>query len=127
VHIHPSVNIAIPWNVVVGDFTSIGDRANLYSLGPITVGANTTVSQGAHLCAGTHDHTRADLPLVKSPICIEDGVWICADAFVGPGVTVGSHAIVAARAALMADAPPWMIVGGVPAKVIQARPPLANP
>ena len=39
VHIHPSVRIAVPWHLTLGDFAAVGDGANLYSLGHITVGA----------------------------------------------------------------------------------------
>lgn len=124
VHIHPTVRIAVPWNVEVGARSSVGDRAVLYSLGPITIGADVTISQHAHLCAGTHDHRRADLPLVKAAIQVGDGAWICADAFVGPDVTVGDHAIVAARAVAVKDVAPWTIAAGNPARPIGPRPPL---
>ena len=124
VHIHPSVRIAVPWNLAVGDNSAVGDRAVLYSLGPIRLGADVTVSQHAHLCAGTHDHRRAALPLVKAEIRVGDGVWICADAFVGPNVSVGDHAIVAARAVAVRDVEPWTIVAGNPARPVGPRPPL---
>ena len=124
VHIHPSVRIAVPWNLAVGDNTAVGDGAILYSLGEISIGANVTVSQYAHLCAGTHDHRLADLPLVKAPISIGDGVWVCADAFVGPHVRVGEFAIAAAGAVVVGDVAPWTIVAGNPAHQIAIRPPL---
>jgi putative colanic acid biosynthesis acetyltransferase WcaF len=127
VHIHPSVRIAVPWNLDIGEYAALGDAVRLYSLGLVSIGPGATISQGAHLCAGTHDYRRADLPLLKASVRIEDGAWICADAYVGPNVTVGSHAIVAARAAATADVPPWTIVAGVPAKVIRPRPPIADP
>jgi putative colanic acid biosynthesis acetyltransferase WcaF len=122
VQIHPSVRIALPWNLTIGDNTAVGDGAILYSLGAITLGADVTVSQYAHLCAGTHDHRRADLPLIKATINVGDGVWICADAFVGPDVRVGYYAIVGARAVAVADVAPWTIVAGNPARPIAARP-----
>ncbi len=122
VHVHATTRIAIPWNLAIGDYSSIGDRAVVYNLGPLEIGSGVTVSQGAHLCGGTHDYRRPDLPLVKAPIRIEDGAWVCADAFVGPGVTIGSHAIVAARAVAVRDAPPWTIVAGNPARAVKPRP-----
>lgn len=119
VHIFPSVRITIPWNLTIGDQAAIGDRAILYALGPICLGARVTVSQGAHLCAGTHDWRRADRPLVKPPVTIGDDAWICADAFIGPGVSVGRHSIVGARAVAMRDVPAGKIVAGNPAVVIR--------
>jgi putative colanic acid biosynthesis acetyltransferase WcaF len=122
VHVHPTVRIAIPWNLTIGDDASVGDYAILYSLGPIIIGRSASVSQHAHLCAGTHDHRRADLPLLKLPISIGEGAWICADAFIGPDVTVGRLAIVGARAVAMRNVGERVIVAGNPAQIVGERP-----
>lgn len=119
VHVYPSVRITIPWHLCIGDQSAIGDRAIIYALGPISLGRQVTVSQGAHLCAGTHDWRRPDRPLLKVPIRIGDGVWIAADAFIGPGVTVGEGAIVGARAVAMKDVPPQTTVIGNPARALE--------
>ncbi|ORE91087.1 acyl transferase [Stappia sp. 22II-S9-Z10] len=122
VHIHPSVRIAIPWMLSIGEDSAIGDRAILYSLGPISIGTRATISQYAHLCAGDHDYRRADFPLLKPPIAIGDEVWICADAFIGPGVSVGTGAIIGARAVVNCDVPERLIVAGNPARPLRQRP-----
>ena len=122
VHIHSTVRIAIPWNLQIGHQTSIGERAILYSLGMITIGRSATISQYAHLCAGTHDYRRADMALLKPPIVIGDGAWICADAFVGPGVSIGDYAIVGARAVVAKSVLDGVIVIGNPARVVGSRP-----
>lgn len=119
VHVYPSVRIAIPWNIDIGDQAAVGDRAILYSLGSITLGARATVSQGAHLCAGSHDVSRPDRPLTKPPIRIGDDAWIAADAFIGPGVTVGAGAVAGARAVVMKDVDPGWIVTGNPARTVR--------
>ncbi len=121
VHILPSVRITIPWNLEVGDEAAIGDRVIVYALGPIRIGRQATVSQHAHLCAGTHDFTRPDMPLVKLPIEIGEGAWICADAFIGPGVVVGARAVAGARAVVMKAVEPGMIVVGNPARPSRKR------
>jgi putative colanic acid biosynthesis acetyltransferase WcaF len=121
VRIHPSVRIAIPWNLEVGDWTAIGFDALLYNLGPVRLGQRVTVSQRAHLCAGTHDFRDAAMPLQKPPIAIQDDAWICADAFVGPGVEVGRGAVVGARAVVVEDVAAWAIVAGNPAREIGQR------
>lgn len=115
VHVYPTVRIAMPWNLQIGDYTAIGDRAIVYNLGPVHIGARATVSQNAHLCAGSHDWRDPTMPLTKPPIVIGDDCWVCADAFVGPGVTVGARSIVGARACLMKDLAPDMIARGNPA------------
>ena len=121
VHIYPSVRVAMPWNLAVGDESAVGDRVHLYNLGPFTIGRQVTISHQAHLCGGTHDHRQASFPLVKCPITVDDGAWICAEAFIGPGVTVGAGAIVAARAVAVKDVAPGQIVGGNPARLIGQR------
>lgn len=121
VHIYPSVRITIPWNLTLADHCAIGDGAILYALGPIRIGARTTVSQGAHLCAGSHDWRQADMPLIKPSITVGADVWICADAFVGPGVTVGDRAILGARGVAMRDIPAAAIMAGNPAQQIGTR------
>lgn len=121
VHVYPTARIAIPWNLDLGEDCAIGDGAILYALGPISVGARATVSQYAHLCAGSHDWRDPAMPLLKPPIQIGCDAWICADAFIGPGVTVGEGAIVGARAVVMRDCAAGVILAGNPAKAIGVR------
>ena len=44
-----------------------------------------------------------------------------ADAFVGPGVTIGKGAIVGARSVVVKNVEPWVVVAGNPAKEIKKR------
>ncbi len=104
-----------------GDESAIGEYAFIYNLGRVTIGARATISHCAHLCAGTHDHTKSDFPLVRPPITIGSEAWICADAFVGPGVAIGEGAIVGAGSVVMKDVKPWMIVVGNPARESKRR------
>ena len=121
VQINPTVRVTIPWNLNIGEECALGDGAILYALGPIKIGARVTISQGAHLCAGTHEWRCTDMPLVRSPIQVESDVWICADAFIGPNVKLGRGAIVGARAVAVRDVPSGVIVAGNPAREIGRR------
>jgi putative colanic acid biosynthesis acetyltransferase WcaF len=87
----------------------------------ITIGAYSTVSQYSYLCTGSHDYLNIEMPLVAAPITIGERVWITADVFVGPGVTVGDGAVVLARSTVCKSIDPWVVVGGSPAKFIKAR------
>lgn len=118
-HIYPTARITMPWNITIGEDAAVGDRAILYALGKITLGARSTVSQGAHLCAGTHDITDPARRLLTPPIVIESDAWVCADAFVGPNVVIGRGAILGARAVAMKDLAPGMIAVGNPARVLR--------
>jgi putative colanic acid biosynthesis acetyltransferase WcaF len=121
VRIRRTVRIEVPWHLTIGQGTSVGDFAILYSLGPITLGKNVTISQYAHLCAGTHDATTRAMTLIRAPITVGDDAWIAADAFVGPNVNIGDRTILGARASAFADLPPDIVAGGNPAKMIKPR------
>jgi len=105
VRVHPTARITMPWHLTIADQAAVGDRAILYALGPISIGARATVSQYAHLCAGSHDLTQASRPLIKAPIRIGADAWVCADAFVGPHVQIGAGAVLGARAVAMKNLP----------------------
>lgn len=121
VNTYPSTWIYFPWNLTVGDWSAMGEQVLIYNLGPVTIGEKVTVSHRAQLCAGTHDYTQPDLPLIKPPIIVHDQAWICADAFVGPGVTIGEGAIIGARCVVTKNVEPWTIMAGNPAKLIKKR------
>ena len=115
VNISPSAQIFIPWNLHIDDWSSIGFDALIYNLGLVKIGKSVTISQRAHLCAGTHDFRDDTMPLVKSTISIEDRAWVCADAFIGPDVTLAAGAIAAARAVVVKNVAAETIVAGNPA------------
>ena len=121
VNTYPSTRIYFPWNLIVGDWSAIGEDALIYNLGSVSLGEKVTVSHRVHLCAGTHDYTRPDLPLLKPPIEIKNQAWVCADAFIGPGVTVGEGAVVGACAVVIRGVEPWTVVAGNPARYIKRR------
>lgn len=121
VNIYPSAFIYYPWNLEVGDDSSIGEWALVYNLGKISVGERTTISQRVHLCAGTHNYQDPAMPLIKSEISVGDEVWVCADAFVGPSVKIARRAIVAAASVVIKDVGEELIVGGNPSRVIKSR------
>jgi putative colanic acid biosynthesis acetyltransferase WcaF len=105
----------------VGEFSAIGEDVLIYNLGHVTLGDQVTISHRAHLCAGTHDYRKRELPLIRSTIIVNDQAWICADAFIGPKVRIGEAAIVGARAVVVKDVEALSIVAGNPARVIGKR------
>ena len=121
VSIRPTVKIEIPWLLDIDDGATIGDYAILYNLGKIKIGKRSVISQYAHLCAGTHDYTMHSFPLIRAPITIGDDVWIGADAFIGPGVHVGSLSVLGARSSAYKDLPERQVFVGNPARPIKER------
>lgn len=57
----------------------------------------------------------------EANVIIGNDVWICDNVLIKGGVTIGDGAIVAMGAVVVKNAPPYSIVGGVPAKVIGYR------
>jgi putative colanic acid biosynthesis acetyltransferase WcaF len=90
-------------------------------MAPVVLGERVVVSQGAHLCTGSHNYTLASFPLYTKPISIGADAWICTEAFVGPGVQIGAGAVISARAVVIRSQPAGMVCAGNPAR------PLAKP
>lgn len=121
VRIYPSARIWAPWNLQLDANACIGDDVDCYSVDRIHLCESATVSQYSYLCSASHDYTDRSMPLVTAPITIGAGSWVCADVFVGPGVTIGEGAVVGARSSVYKDVEPWAVVAGNPARFIKRR------
>ena len=120
-NVYASVKIYYPANLEMKAYSCLASEVDCYNVDKVTIGANTTVSQGAYLCTASHDITNPLHPLITAPIVIEDQAWIGAKAFVGMGVTIGEGAVVGATASVYKDVEPWTVVGGNPAKLLKMR------
>lgn len=130
--------------VVLGEGTHVGAEAFVH--GPVRTGKNVSLNPRVHMDGGTRgidigDDTRIasgaslyafdhglnpGMPVRTQGVSslgirIGRDVWICANASVTDGVTVGDHAVVAMGAVVCKDVPAWAIVAGVPAKIIGDR------
>lgn len=121
VNIYSSARIWSPRNLEMGAFASIGPRANVYSMAKIAIGPYAIISQDAHLCTGTHDVDDPNFQLRSRPITIGERAWVAAEAFIGPGVTIGDGAVLGARACTMRDVAPYTIFSGNPAVFLRER------
>lgn len=119
--IYPTALIDCPWNLDLADNCVIGAGVRLYALGKISLGAHTVVSQRAHLCAGSHDYLDPRMPLLRPPITIGRGVWICTEAFIGPGANIGDRAVIGARSVVSGNIPEDMVCAGNPCRPIKKR------
>ncbi|BAZ42490.1 hexapeptide repeat-containing transferase [Calothrix sp. NIES-4101] len=119
--IRPTARFTYPWKVTIGDYSWIGDNVVFYSLDQITIGNNCVISQKSYLCTGSHDLQDPAFGLQTARINIQDGVWVAADCFVAPGVTIGANAVIGARSSVFADIPPGQVCRGTPCRPKYAR------
>jgi putative colanic acid biosynthesis acetyltransferase WcaF len=113
--IKPSVQIKFPWKLRIGNHVWIGEHVWIDNLDRVTIGDSACLSQGAMLLCGNHDFTKTTFDLVTRPITIEEGAWVGARAIVGPGVRMGSHAVLTAGSVATRDLEPYTIYQGNPA------------
>lgn len=119
--VHASAAIWLPRNLELGEQVLIGPGARLYNQGTIKIGAWSVISQRAHLCASTHRIDDPDFQLECRPIVVGERCWVAAEAFVGPGVTMGDGAVLAARGVLFENAEEDGIYRGNPAALVRQR------
>jgi acetyltransferase-like isoleucine patch superfamily enzyme len=109
-------------DVVIGHHTRVGLHNTI--IGPVSIGNHVNLAQGITVTALNHNFAnpsrRIDEQGVSTtPVTIEDDVWIGANSVILPGVTVGTHSVIAAGAVVTRNVPPHTLVAGVPAKVIK--------
>jgi putative colanic acid biosynthesis acetyltransferase WcaF len=115
------VKVLMPWNLEIGDFVAIAEGVDIYNFASVTIGSQSCISQRVWLCTGSHDYRRASFPLVSQPISIGTSVWIAAEAFLHPGTTVPTGAVIGARCVASGTLSAWTVYAGNPARPIKSR------
>ncbi|MFM0211278.1 putative colanic acid biosynthesis acetyltransferase [Paraburkholderia sediminicola] len=121
-HIYPRVKIWAPWNLSIGALAGVANGVTLYSMDRIVLGERCVISQGAHLCTGSHDFNDPMFQLTAQPIFIGREAWICAEAFVCPGAEIAEGVVVGARSVVTRSLrESWTVYAGMPARKISTR------
>lgn len=113
--IKPRVNIHMPWKLEIGNDVWVGEEVFILNFEHVRIGSNVVISQRAFLCCGNHDFREPSMPYRNAPITLEDGCWIGASCFVGPGVTVGIDTVVTSGSVVTTSLPSGGVYGGNPA------------
>ena len=115
-------------NIELGSNSGIGIRAQIWGVdvGELIIGDNVMMAPDVIILTLVHKHDNIETPMCSqggnaTKVTIEDDVWIGVRAIVLPGVNIGKGSIVGAGAVVTKDVPPYTVVGGVPAKVINMR------
>jgi putative colanic acid biosynthesis acetyltransferase WcaF len=105
----------------MGSHSCLAREVDCYCVAPITIADHALVSQYSFLCSATHDYASTGFELISKPITIGANAWVAADVFIGPGVTLGEGAVIAARSTVVKDVPAREVWAGSPAKFIKPR------
>lgn len=118
---YPAAKIWLPRNLTMGAHSRLANDVDCYCVADVEIGAHVVVSSYSFLCTATHDYEHPHFPLKTAPIHIEEEAWVAADAFIGPGVTVGKGGVIGARSSVYGDVSSWTVVAGNPASVVKQR------
>jgi acetyltransferase-like isoleucine patch superfamily enzyme len=112
-------------DIVVGDYSFIGTNCTIYP--KVRIGTYCLMAPDVKIVGADHKYDLVGMPICfsgREPLpetVIGDDVWIGTSAIILAGVTIGDGAIIAAGAVVTRDVPPFLIVGGNPAKPIKRR------
>lgn len=112
--------------IEIGENTRINGSC-IHAFKKVSIGKNCLIAANCQIIDGNgHDlsfpdvENRVETIGDAKEITIEDNVWIGANCFVLPGITIGEGSVVAAGSVVVKDIPPMSIAGGNPAKVIRS-------
>lgn len=119
--IKPGVRVKFPWRLTIGNHSWIGEDVWIDNLANVHIGEHVCVSQGAYLCTGSHDWTSESFDLITKSILLQNSVWVCAQATVGPGVVIGEGAVLGLKSSTSRQLSPWTINVGSPSLEVGQR------
>lgn len=133
---HCGKNVNIEHGAIFSSKLSIGDNSGVgidcVCGGEVIIGNDVMMAPECVIISRNHEFSSIDIPMrlqgykEAQPCVIGDDVWIGRRVMIMPGVSIGSHSIIAAGAVVTNDVPEYAIVGGVPAKVIKYRKNMEN-
>ena len=113
VFIRRGVNIHFPWQLEIGNNCWIGEEVRFINHEKVKIGSNVCISQRSIICSSGHDYRSASLDYAHKSIEIKDGAWICLDAKVLPGLTIGECSVVSAGEIVRKSVPDYsMLIAG---------------
>lgn len=111
--------------IIIGDRCWIGIRNSFAAIDRIEIGNDVLFAGYVHITDHSHGYEDIETPIAKQaliskgPVIIEDQCWLGFGCEVLSGVHIGKHSIVAARAVVTKDVPPYCIVAGNPARIVK--------
>lgn len=106
----------------IGNDSIINSKCLIDQRGTIIIGKKVAISHEVNILTADHEFDSPNFEGRERPVVIEDYVWIGARAIILPGITLGEGSVVAAGSVVTKDVPPYSVVAGVPAKIVNTRP-----
>lgn len=111
--------------IIIGDGTWVGKNCSIAAIDRVEIGKKVLFAGHVHITDHSHGYENIELPIMgqelisKGPVIIEDECWLGFSCEILSGVHIGKHSIVAARAVVTKDIPPYCIVAGNPARIVK--------
>ena len=113
-----------PQQIEIGDEVSFAAFLHIWGFCGVTIGNRLMIASHVATTSSTHD-PRAKVmrdSSIEKRVVIEDDVWISAHSVILPGIHISHGSVIAAGAVVTKSVPPpFSIVGGVPARILQMR------
>lgn len=116
-----NVDFRSPYRISIGNNSIINKNCVIDGRGFCYIGNNVDIAQDTFIWTEQHDYNSPTYEAVTDKVIIEDNVWIASRVTILPGVTIGKGAVVASGAIVTKDVPPYTVVAGIPAKIIDKR------
>lgn len=111
--------------IIIGEGTWVGKNCSIAAVDKVEIGKHVLFAGHVHITDHSHGYEDINVPITpqplisKGPVIIEDDCWLGFSCEILSGVHIGKHCIVAARAVVTKDAPPYSIVAGNPARIVK--------
>ncbi|WP_187275075.1 CatB-related O-acetyltransferase [Methylobacterium sp. WL120] len=107
--------------LTIGRYCSIADKVEILLGGDHRLDWASTYPFAAMRGLWPEADAPADYHASRGDVSIGHDVWLGSGCMILSGVTVGHGAVVAARAVVAHDVPPYAVVAGNPARVVRTR------
>lgn len=124
--VHSGFRVTMAHRVSVGSHCHFGPDVFITGGGGVSIGDWVGFGPDVKVWSVNHRFEDPDTPWLlqgweSKPVVIEDDVWLAANVFVMPGVTIGRGAVVSAGTVVSKSVAPFAIVAGNPGRVVGWR------
>ena len=112
-------------SIIIGEGTWVGKHCSIAAIDRVEIGKHVLFAGYVHITDHSHGYEDITMPISpqplisKGPVVIEDDCWLGFSSEILSGVHIGKHSVVAARAVVTKDVPPYSIVAGNPARIVK--------